>query len=63
MVSEGNLKGADGRQLFLTEERDQWLRHAALAACVGDAGFPQRRKCFVKLFKAKWPPPESLNHR
>lgn len=35
MVSEGNLKGADGRQLFLTEERDQWLRHAALAARVG----------------------------
>lgn len=34
MVSEGNLKGADGRQLFLTEERDQWLRHAALAARV-----------------------------
>lgn len=39
MVSEGNLKGADGRQLFLTEERDQWLRHAALVARVGDARF------------------------
>lgn len=59
MVSEGNLKGADGRQLFLTEERDQLLRHAAL---VGNARFPQCEKCFVRLFKAKWRPPELLNH-
>lgn len=59
MVSEGNLKGADGRQLFLTGERDQLLRHAAH---VGNARFPQCKKCFVKQFEAKWRPPESLNH-
>lgn len=59
MVSEENLKGADGRQLFLTEERDQLLRHAAH---VRNVHFPQCEKCFVKLFKAKWRPSKSLNH-
>lgn len=52
MVSEGNLKGADGRQLFLTEERDQSLRHVALLSRVGSARFPHGGKCFVKPFKA-----------
>lgn len=52
MVSEGNVKGADGRQLFLTEERDQLLRHVALVSCIGSARFPHGEECFVNLFKA-----------
>lgn len=44
MASEGNLKGADRRQLFLTEEHDQLLRHAAR---VGSTRFPKCKNSFV----------------
>lgn len=59
MVSEGILKGVDRRQLFLTEERDQLLRHTGR---VGNARFPACKKCFIKLFKAKCRPHGPLNH-
>lgn len=63
MVSEGNPKEVDERQLSLPRNVITFSNTWRL---VGDTYFPAvlsqyEKKCFVKQFAVKWFPPESLN--